>query len=156
VGIQLWFNQFLQGEFNMPQTPKGTLELNAADHVPSFSVTPDPSHKIRSVMIYYTQDGAGKPSEKLWRAAKSTEQAGTWTAQLPLPSIANPLWVYADVNYALEQTVESVGYSGGAFKADSFHLASVVEMLSQDALKAAGVKATMQLSDVMETVEQGG
>jgi dienelactone hydrolase len=145
VGGMLWLEQFLKGEFSMPKTPKGTLELDTESHVPTFAVSPDRSKEIISVDVYYTEDGEANPKEKFWRLADSTEKAGVWTALLPLSSIDKPLWVYADVTYALDKEVSGVGYSGGRFSTDRFHLASVVQMASSDELKDSGVVASLRV-----------
>jgi hypothetical protein len=144
AGGMLWFEQFLKGNFSMPQTPKSMLKLDTKNRVPTFTVRPDQSQRLQAVDIYYTTDGTGKAADKFWRLAEATEQAGTWTAQLPLPGIDQPLWAYADVTYALEESISVVGYSGRRFVTNRFHLASVVQMVSPDALKAADVVVSLK------------
>lgn len=151
----LWFEQFLKGDFSMPQTPESTLQLDTANRVPTFAVSPDRSKEILSVDVYYTEDGARNPKQKFWRLADSTEKAGIWTAQLPVFSVENPLWVYADVSYALDQEISGVGYSGERFTTDRFHLASVVRMVGSEELKQAGVVASLRRPAVLETFEDG-
>lgn len=88
--MTLWFNQFLKKTFKMPKNPETKLVLDTADKTPVFSVRPDPSCKILSVEIYYTQqdntDYTGRVTAmtKYWRYAPATESEGTWTAALPL------------------------------------------------------------------------
>ena len=150
VGTTLWFDQFLKGQFKMAETPTTKLTLKTADQIPSATVAPDRSQKVISVDVYYTQDGGKDPKEKFWRLAKPIQGDAAMTFQLPLVSTTKPLWVYADVQYALGRTVEAVGYSGEAVKTDSYHLASVVEMVNSEKLQAAGVKATIDESVVAE------
>ncbi|MBT3377003.1 MAG: hypothetical protein HN742_35800 [Lentisphaerae bacterium] len=150
VGALLWFNQFLKREFTMAKTPTTRLTLKTADNVPSVSVTSDQSQMIQSVNVYYTQGGERKPAEKYWRVARPVDKEGKLTFQLPLVSVDKPLWAYADVQYALGRTVEGVGYSGEAVKTDSYHLASVVEMLTPQDLENAGVVATIDESVLRE------
>ncbi|MGB1127408.1 MAG: alpha/beta hydrolase family protein [Opitutales bacterium] len=155
AGGMLWFEQFLKGGFSMPNTPTGTLKLDTVNNVPTFTVSPDHSRKVLSVEIYYTTDGEEEPVDRFWRLASSTEQAGAWNAQVPVSGIDKPLWVYADVTYALEESISGVGYSGARFSTDRFHLASVVQMVRADELKASGVVATLRPPEVLETFEDG-
>ena len=155
VSGMLWLDQFLKGEFSMPKTPKGTLMLDTENHIPSFSVIPDRSKKIEAIDVYYTTNGGGKAADKFWRQAPATEMAGVWTAQLPLLGIEQALWVYADVTYALDEPVSGVGYSGKRFTTDRFHLASVVQMVSSNELKAAGVVGSLSRPAVLESFENG-
>jgi len=150
VGTLLWFNQFLKGGFAMPETPKTALMLKTADHTPRFSVTPDTSQRIASVNVYYTQDGERKAADKYWRLAEPMTEGEALTFQLPLVSVDKPLWAYADVKYALGRTVEGVGYSGEKVKTDTYHLASLAEMVSAADLKEAGAVATIDDSVLKE------
>lgn len=79
VGTLLWFNQVFKGSFTMAETPKTELTLKTADNMPRVSVTPDPSQKIVSVNVYYTQDGERKPAEKYWRLAWIFEESARGT-----------------------------------------------------------------------------
>lgn len=155
IGGMLWFEQFLKGGFNIPETPESTLQLDTESRFPTFSVRPDRSKEILSVEVYYTEDGDDNPKEKFWRLADSTEAAGIWTAQLPVFDVDNPLWLYADVCYALDHEATGVGYSGERFTTDRFHLASLVQMVSSDELKGAGVVASLKRPVVLETFEGG-
>jgi len=149
VGTLLWFNQILKNGFEMAETPTTKLTLNTADNTPVVSVTPDRSQKIRSVNVYYTQDGEKKAADKYWRLGKPVKGEAL-TFQLPLVSVDKPLWVYADVEYELGRTVEGVGYSGEAVKTEKYHLASLVEMVSAEDLKKAGAIVTIDESVVQE------
>ena len=82
--------------------------------------------------------------------AKSIKKAGTRTFQLPLVSVDKPLWAYVDVQYALGRTVEAVGYSGEKVTTDTYHLTSLVEMVPQESLTAAGAVATIDESALQE------
>ena len=70
--------------------------------------------------------------------------------ELPLSSTDKPLWIYADVEYALGRTVEGVGYSGEKVETDSYHLASVVEMIPAKTIEHAGLIATVDESKLNE------
>ena len=73
-----------------------------------------------------------------------------WAASLPLPSVEKPLWVYANVVYALDPPVSGAGYYYGDYTADRFNLSSRMAMISPDELAAADVRATMEPSLMIE------
>ena len=132
----LWFDQYLKGDFVMPATPKTNLELKTGDGIPVLNVVPDPSKKIRSVEIYFTQQGkTPEPSSdrentksRFWHFADPKENAqGTWSAKLPLSSVEKPLWVYANVEYELANPVSGAGYYYEPFTANTFKLSSLLE-----------------------------
>lgn len=160
ASVILWFNQHLKNEFRMPENPESTLTLKTEDGIPSFSVTPNPSREIRSVEIYYTQQPVTGYTErvpamtKYWRHAPATKQEGAWSAPLPLYATDHQLWTYADINYANEHAVHCV--SGRDIVAvDTFNLSSLLEMATPEELKAAGVRATLEPSLVIEDFAEG-
>jgi hypothetical protein len=155
AGAMLWLDQFLQGNFKMPKTPQSQLKLTTKNHIPSFSVIPDPSKTILAVDIYYTTNGQGRAADKYWRQVPATEKAGRWTASLPLGAIDTPLWAYADITYALDKKITGVGYSGRRFETDRFHLASLVQMSRPEDLKKAGVMATLKRPEFLESFANG-
>ena len=159
----LWFDQYLKGTFHYPQTPAAALELKTKNGVPSFAVTPDSSRPILSVDIYYTQQGQ-KDGEKddrentmarFWHHANAKQNGKTWTAALPLLSTNKPLWVYANVLYPLDAPVTGVGYYYGEYTATQFNLSSRMSIATPELLAAAGVKATVKPSLLIETFAQG-
>ena len=157
VATMLWFDQHLKGSFDFPQTPESTLELNAGDGVPVFTVQPDRSKPILSVDVFYTQQGTTQrpgPHEntihRFWHHAEATSAAGIWNAPLPLRSIDKPLWVYANVVYPLEEPVNGAGYYYGTYAADSFNLSSVLKTVSAEDLRAANARATLERSLLIE------
>jgi len=153
VGTTLWFNQHLKGEFKMPATPTIQVSLKNDTRTPMVKVNTDASMDIRVVDVYYTQDGLNKPVDKFWSLAKPVKIGSATLFELPLSSTEKPLWIYADVEYNLGQTVEGVGYSGEAVKTDTFHLASVVQMIDATTVKSAGLIATVDESTLNEDFE---
>lgn len=159
VATQLWFDQYLKGIFTFPETPKSSLELKTKNGVPIFWVTPDVSRKILSVDVYYTQQGQmdGKTDNRentinrFWHHANTTRKGNSWTAELPVMSTDKLLWAYANVIYSLDETVTGAGYYYGNYSADKFNLSSILTVTLPRQLKAAGVKAVLKPSPVIET-----
>ena len=159
VATQLWFDQHLKGTFTCPETPKTSLELHTTGGIPSFAVEPDASRPILYVDVYYTQQGREEGEIKdrenrmnrFWHHARARKNGTTWTAELPLLSTNLPLWVYANVVYPLDAPITAAGYYYGVFTAGTFNLSSLVQMVTPDELKAAGVRATLQPSLTIET-----
>ena len=158
----LWFDQYLKGDFQFPQTPDASLKLKTADAVPSFTVNPDSSRQIISVDIYYTQQGQmeGEKNDRentiarFWHHADAKPNGNSWTADLPLLAIEKPLWVYANVLYALDKPVTGAGYYYGRYKARQFNLSSRMLVATPAQLKAAGVQATAKPSLLIESFEK--
>lgn len=161
VATQLWFDQHLKASFAFPQTPQTELILDTADGIPTLSVQPDRSKRILSVDVFYTQQGKAneRPEHRLetmhrfWHHAAAGAANGTWAAKLPLSSVEKPLWVYANIRYALEEPVTGAGYYYGIYTANSFNLSSVLKMVPADQLREAGVAATLKPSQTIEDFE---
>ena len=161
VATQLWFDQHLKGDFVFPRTPQASLQLQTDDGVPTFQVDPDPTKKILSVDIFYTQHGlaAEKPSDmqrtmhRFWHHADADDSNGRWTAKLPVASTSDPLWVYANVLYSLEAPVTGAGYYYRTYTANSFNVTSSLHRVTSDDLVAAKVKATLDSPTLIESFE---
>ncbi|MHC4144361.1 MAG: putative glycoside hydrolase [Planctomycetota bacterium] len=161
VATQLWFDQHLKVTFAYPTTPATVLELDTPDGVPLFTVEPDTSQPILHVDIYYTQQGQEEGEirnrenriNRFWRHARARQNGKKWTASLPLLSTDLPLWVYANVVYPLDSPVTGAGYYYSSFTADKFNLSSLVQMVTADQLKAAGTRATLKPSLLIEGFE---
>jgi len=163
VATQLWFDQHLKGKFSWPATPVGTLTLKTDSGTPRFAIKPDSSMPIVAVDIYYTQQGTGDNAgdvreisiNRFWHHAHAQSQAtakdGVWSADLPLFSNDQPLWVYANVLYALKEPITGAGYYYGSYTTDTFNLSSLLQIANTDQLTAAGHKATLQASHIIET-----
>jgi hypothetical protein len=163
VAGPLWFDQHLKGTFQFPRTPESSLALKTGSGIPAFTVRPDPARPILAVDIYYTQQGQ-MPGEKpdrdntiarFWHHARATRQGNTWTAELPLQSTDKPLWVYANVLYPLDPPVTGAGYYYSLYTAKEFNLSSRLAMATPAQLTAAGVKATVPPSRLIEAFAPG-
>jgi hypothetical protein len=161
VATQVWMDHILKKTLNCPQTPRTNLDLRTADGTPSITVTPDRSRAIRTVEVYYTQQGQedGKPDDRdntmnrFWHYAATTKQDDTWTAELPILDTDRPLWVYANVLYELDAPISGAGFYYGDYTAGAFNLSSLVHLVSAAELKEAGVKASRQPALMIETFE---
>ena len=157
VATQLWFDQHLKGRFTWPTTPQTRLNLVTPNQIPTISVKPDPAKPILSVEVYYTQQGKiGKEHRinrmnRYWHYAPCTRKGDEWEASLPLFTLDDPVWVYANVVYALDQPVSGAGYYYGTYTADKFNLSSLLSIVSPAELRAANVAATLQPSQLIES-----
>jgi hypothetical protein len=116
---------------------------------------------IQSVDIYYTQQGQmdgldadrSNTIHRFWHHAAATRTGSRWVAELPLFSTDKPLWVYANVVYPLGKPVTGAGYYYRIYTADRFNLSSLMRSATVDELKAAGIKAALRPSLMLETFE---
>lgn len=163
VAGPLWFDQFLKRTFRYPRTPETSLELRTGSGVPRFSVAPDTSKPVLSVDIFYTQQGQG-PEEKylmentiarFWRHAEAKHDDKTWTAEAPLLSVDKPLWIYANVLCPLDEPLLGAGYYYGVYTAKTVNVSSKMTMVTPEQLAAAGVKAALRPSPVIEAFGKG-
>lgn len=163
VASQLWFDQHLKGTFEFPQTPELVVDLKAKSGVPLAWLKADDSKPILSVDFYYTRQGQmdglkddrNNTVNRFWHHAEAKQQGENWMAELPLYGMDQPLWVYANVRYALEAPVSYAGYYYGIGSTESFNLSSLMFMATADELRAAGVKSTLESSLMIEDFEDG-
>jgi len=156
VATQLWFDQYLKNSFRWPETPKTKLDLRAASRVPVITVQPDSSMPIAAVKVYYTQDADPTTDRdgvinRFWHHAHAEKHGDTWAAQLPLSTVEQPLWAYANVAYALEKPVTGAGYYYGTYTTDQFNLSSPMTIVAPSELQTAKIEATLKPSTVIET-----
>ena len=159
VAGPLWFDQYFKESFRFPETPGVVLKLKASNAIPLFTVQPDAAKPILAVDIYYTQQGLNEGEKedmnnamnRFWHHAKATHHGNVWAAELPLLTLAKPLWVYANVLYPLPEPVTGAGYYYATYTATQFNLSSKMFITSPAQLKEAGLKATDKPSLVIET-----
>jgi dienelactone hydrolase/lysophospholipase L1-like esterase len=161
VATQLWFDQHLKGTFTFPGTPQTILKLHAKGGVPVLIVRPDTSKPILYVDVFYTEQGQEigeirnreNRINRFWHYAQTEKNGEQWSANLALFNTDKPLWVYANVVYALDKPVTGAGYYYRTYATELFNLSSTVHMISPDELKAAGVCATRKPSLMIEAFE---
>ena len=159
VATLIWMDQYLKSGTTVPNSPEIQLTLNPGSGVPMVTVTGDTGRTINSVEVYYTQQGldSGETLASFWDAtyrnwhyATATGANGTWTADLPVHSTNEPLWVYANITYALDASITGADYYYNDYTADEFVLSSIMEKVSSGELQTAGVTATLSATSMIE------
>ena len=150
VATQIWFDQHLKATFKAPKTPQAEIILKQG-MLPQFSVRPDPNRKVRSVEIYFTQQGilqepggtkddSRNTKHRFWKfiEPQKDSNSGVWLADLPIFSVERPVWAYANVLYDLEDTIVGAGYYYGTYETKTFNLSSLLQVISPDKLSNSG------------------
>ncbi len=150
VATQLWFDQYLKRAFAWPRTPRTELALKTDSSIPMFRVTPDSSREAVAVDVFYTQQGDAEARSRFWHHVAPVKTGDTWTASVPILDVAKPLWVYANVLYALDAPVTGAGYYYGTYTTSSANVSSLMRMVTPAELRQAEVKATVQPSLLIE------
>lgn len=145
----LWFDQYLKSAFTFPALPASALVLASDDHVPELQVTPDTSQTAQEVHVYYSVEP--DPRARFWRSAEANELGGTWTAKLPLLTVDQPLFAFANVVYGLKQS-ESEPY---ARPAEQFAISSLLHTALPLELQRAAVQATDTTDPLLDDFAHG-
>lgn len=163
VATLLWFDQHLKGSFKFPKTPQTALRLQNSGGTPVFTIQPDTSRPIRSINVFYTQHGKAVETRfdrentmsRFWRHADVQKTGETWTASLPVSNLDQPLWAYANVNYVLDAPVSGAGYYYGLYSTSEFNVSSLMDTVSPEQLRSAGVKPSLTPNSMIETFAAG-
>ena len=145
----LWFDQYLKGGFTFPATPDSKLVLATQDHIPEMQVTPDSSQPMAEVHIYYSVDP--DPRARFWRSAVVTRNGGAWRAKLPILSIEQPLFAFANVVYPLKKG-ESEPF---ARPTEQYAISSMMHTAGPRELQIAKVTATDKSSPLIDDFSHG-
>ncbi len=152
----LWFDQHLKGAAALPRTPAAQLSLNTRSGIPLFEVTPDPAAPGAEVAVYYTLQGDQPGTQtRYWRVAAVRRDGPRWTAQLPVWSTNQPLWVYADLRYPLATPVVGAGYYYTTYTARCVSVSSRLLMAQPAELAAANARPTLKPSLLLEDFSKG-
>jgi hypothetical protein len=147
----LWFDQHLKRSFVFPNTPRSSLTLTASSGNPEFVVVPDGKLPIQEVQVYYSLDP--HPIARFWRSAAAVQTGGEWKAELPILSIEQPLFAFANVVYRLEAP------SGPAApherSTDVFALSSQLHTATPEQLRESGVRATDRQASQIDDFAHG-
>ena len=145
----LWIDQYLKGTFTFPTTPESKLVLSTEDGVPMLRVTPDNSMPIERIQLLYSVDP--DPQARFWRTATATKDGNVWSALLPIISVDQPLFAFANVHYRLK-TPEAVPFASSI---QEFAISSMLHTATPDDLKRAEVKATDKADPVIDDFTHG-
>jgi len=150
VATQIWFDQHLKATFKAPKTPQAEIILKQG-MLPQFSVRPDPNRKVRSVEIYFTQQGilqepggtkddSRNTKHRFWKFIEPQKDSNSvvWLADLPIFSVERPVWAYANVLYDLEDTIVGAGYYYGTYETNTLNVSSLLQVISPDKLSNSG------------------
>jgi dienelactone hydrolase len=149
VARPLWIDQHLKGGLKLPATPDSKFLLAADDGVPVFQVTPKTSQPVAKVNIFYSIDP--DPQARFWRSAEVKKDGRVWKAKLPILSVDQPLFVFANVHYRLQKP-QPVPF---ARPTSTFAISSMLHTATSEQLKKAGTKATDQPSSLIDDFTHG-
>ena len=91
------------------------------------------------------------PQARFWRTATATKAGNVWSASLPILSVDQPLFAFANVHYRLEKP-EPVPF---AQPTAVFAISSILHTVTPDELKRAEVKATDKEDPVIDDFTHG-
>ena len=141
----LWLDQHLKGSFTFPKTPETHLIFETKDHVPMLEVKPDMSQDVAEVHIYYSVDP--DPRARFWRSSELTKAGEKlWTGKLPILSVDQPLFAFANVVYKLKQS-ESEPH---ARPTERFAISSMLHTVAPKDVAANGASATDKADPVID------
>ena len=142
----LWFDQYLKGSITFPATPSSELLL---EKVPRLTVTPDTSLPVEKVHVLYSV--GPDPQARFWRTATATRVGKTWTARLPILSVKQPLFAFANIHYRLPAP-EPVPFSRPT---ETFAISSLMHTAAPAELSQRGVSATDKRSQRIDDFSRG-
>ena len=146
----LWFDQYLKGVFSFPKTPELAVNLKTPAGVPQASLKTDRPDEVVKVDIYYSVDP--HCLTRFWRDAEAKKSGDIWLADCPAMSTEQPLYVYANVSYALK--TDRIGPRGSK-PPKSYIISSWQAVFFPEDLVAAGVKATDQPYRMIDDFSRG-
>jgi len=146
----LWFEANLKDVFAFPKTPALTVKLATADGIPMAAVKPDRPGEAKTVDIYYSIDP--HTLTRFWRHAPARREGKSWVASLPVMTLTQPLYVYANVSYPLTRPV--IMRRGDTAPAD-YSISSEEKFYLPEELTKANVKATDTSSPLIDDFSRG-
>lgn len=138
VTMPLWLDQFLKGGPALPETPRATLDLKAADGTPRLVVQPDGRWPPARCEIFYSVDP--DPRARFWRSADVVREGDAFKASLPLESNDRPLFAFANVYHTLPEPVSMKALPGNGDLVREACLSSEIRSATPAELAAAGVR----------------
>ena len=157
VVTQIWFDQYLKGGMKVPASPKIDVKLHEGKS-PEVVIVADDSRRISFIDVFYTQQGQvdGKKDNstntknRFWHHSSVSQKKGKWVAKLPVHSVDQPLWVYANVRYGLTESIRGAGYYYGNYEAKTFTLSSLPALIKAEELRNAKVNPHLGARIIIE------
>ncbi|MEI6078618.1 MAG: acetylxylan esterase [Verrucomicrobiota bacterium] len=135
----LWFQDYLQGDFQMPPTPDLQVELKGPNGLPMATLKADAPEKIDRAVIFYSIDPNGQ--FRFWRTAAARHVDDEWVAELPLLSADMPLYCIANVYYKFPD-IKLYGPPWNKSPGKDYLLSSRLVGFEAGLVKTSGVKIT--------------
>lgn len=135
----VWMEAHLKGTVPFPKQSPSSLNLDAPDHIPRFTVTVDPvsTLPVEKVEVYYGY--ARDPRIRYWRSGEVSRDGSRYTAACPVFDVNEPLFAFANITYRLPFTLPQ---RPGAPATDRMTVTSQYQTAYPPALEDAGVVAT--------------
>lgn len=145
----LWIDKHLKESFEFPTTPKSKLLISTDDQIPVLQVTPDSTMPVERIHVLYSIDP--DPQARFWRTAEAERKDDMWFAKLPVMSVKQPLFAFANVHYRLDKS-EIASF---AQPTESFAISSMLHTATQKQMQNATVKATDKSSLLIDDFSHG-
>ncbi|MDF7823592.1 NPCBM/NEW2 domain-containing protein [Pontiellaceae bacterium B12227] len=151
VARELWLDAKLKGGSSFPAQPEIRANLKTSDRRPEITVIPDGSMPISHVDVFYTRDG-NEPEMRTrhWQYSKVRKQGGSYCASLDLFEREEPVWVFANVYYALADSGKSRNLTEAS---DTFTVSTRLLMWSAEKLKQAGIRMQSETTPLIESFD---
>jgi pimeloyl-ACP methyl ester carboxylesterase len=153
---ELWFDSLLKGNFDYPEQPKIRVDLKGQGGNPLVQIDADDSHEIAFVDIYYTRDAKLNDNAtnrtRLWHYVKPAQRGNRFAVFLDLFDLEEPLWVFANVHYALKDGGKEHALNQSA---DTFIVTTQLAMFTPEELKSAEVQTNSATSTLIESFGEG-
>ena len=143
----LWFEQYLNHAFTMPQSPECSLIFGAAGRIPQVDVVVDSSMPVEKVDVYYSTDP--HCITRFWRDAQAEKKDNLWVAKCPVMSTDEPLYAMANVTYKLPLALQK------KYDIDHFVISSWEVVAFPEDLKKADVNPTDKPSLMIDDFSRG-
>ena len=153
VAMPLWLDHFLRGGPALPETPDTRLALRTDDGVPVLTVRPAGPWPVARCEVYYSVDP--DPRARFWRSADVAKEREGFVARLPLHATDLPLFTFANVHHRLPQPVSLAALPGFSKPVGEVCLSGLLHRADVGELRAAGVRATLSLSSLLDDFSRG-
>ncbi|MBS0205912.1 MAG: dienelactone hydrolase family protein [Planctomycetes bacterium] len=154
VAMPLWFDQFLRGGPVLPETPRSELILDTAEHVPELRVVPDgKSLPVARCEIYYSCDP--DPRARFWRSADVVRDGHLFVGKLPLHSVDQPLFAFANTYHTLPNPISLDRLPGHRGPVREVCLSSLLHTVSETTLHDAKAAVTLAPNAVIDDFDHG-